>query len=76
MGGASPSYKGHRYPAEAIAHWVWLYLRFPLSFRGVEELMLARGVIVPYETVRRWCLRFGQAYAGGLRGRRPRLGDA
>ena len=43
------SYKGHRYPAEIIAHCVWLYHRFPLSFRKVEELILVRGVIVSYE---------------------------
>jgi putative transposase len=60
---------------EVIAHCVWLYFRFPLSFREVEELMLQRGVIVSYETVRRWCLKFGQAYADGLRRRRPAAGD-
>ncbi|MFF9206330.1 IS6 family transposase [Streptomyces sp. NPDC014986] len=54
---------------------MWLYFRFPLSFREVEELMLQRGVIVSYETVRRWCAKFGQAYANGLRSRRPRPGD-
>src|SRR6478672_11042270 len=58
-----PSYKGHRYPVEIINHCVWLYFRFPLSFREVEELMLARGVAVSYETIRRWCAKFGQAYA-------------
>ncbi|MEV6057447.1 IS6 family transposase, partial [Streptomyces sp. NPDC052107] len=58
-----------------ISHCVWLYFRFPLSFRDVEELVLQRGVIVSYETVRRrWCLKFGQAYADGLRRRRPRPG--
>jgi putative transposase len=66
MGNPAPSYKGHRYPVEVISHCVWLYFRFPLSFREVEELMLQRGVIVSYETVRRWCLKFGQAYADGL----------
>ncbi|MFF3959422.1 IS6 family transposase [Streptomyces sp. NPDC001890] len=71
----SPSYRGHRYPAEVISHCVWLYHRFPLSFREVEELMLERGVVVSYETVRRWCLKFGQAYANALRRRRPRPGD-
>lgn len=75
MGDASPSYKGHRYPVEIISHGVWLYHRFPLSFREVEELMLQRGVIVSYETVRRWCTKFGQAYANGLCRRRPRPGD-
>jgi putative transposase len=68
-------YKGHRYPVEVIAHCVWLYFRFPLSFREVEELMLERGVVVSYETIRRWSLKFGQAYADGLRRRRPRPGD-
>jgi len=72
---ATPSYKGHRYPVEIIDHCVWLYFRFPLSFREIEELMLARGVVVSYETIRRWCAKFGQAYANGLRRRRPRPGD-
>ncbi|WP_434482082.1 IS6 family transposase [Streptomyces sp. NBC_01340] len=75
MGSAPPSYQGHWYPAEVIAHCVWLYHRFPLSFREVEELMLERGVVVSYETVRRWCVKFGQGYAGALRRRRPRPGD-
>ncbi|MCX4461047.1 IS6 family transposase (plasmid) [Streptomyces sp. NBC_01340] len=75
VGSASPSYRGHRYPVEVISHCVWLYFRFPLSFREVEELLLQRGVIVSYETVRRWCATFGQAYANGLRRRRPRPGD-
>ncbi|MER5996796.1 IS6 family transposase, partial [Streptomyces viridosporus] len=74
MGDASPSYQGHRYPVEVISHCVWLYFRFPLSYREVEELMLERGVIVSYETVRRWCRKSGQAYANGLRRRRPRAG--
>jgi putative transposase len=72
---ATPSYKGHRYPVEIIDCCVWLYFRFPLSFREVEEMMLARGVAVSYETIRRWCAKFGQAYANGLRRRRPRPGD-
>ncbi|MFD5513701.1 IS6 family transposase [Streptomyces sp. NPDC127051] len=69
------SYANHRYPVEVISHCVWLYFRFPLSFREVEELMLERGVIVSYETIRRWCLKFGQAYANALRRRRPQPGD-
>jgi transposase-like protein len=69
------SYKGHRYPAEIIAHCVWLYHRFPLSFREVEELMLVRGVIVSYETIRQWCAKFGPEYACRLRRRQPRPGD-
>jgi putative transposase len=72
---ATPSYKGHRYPVEIIDHCGWLYFRFPLSFREVEELMLVRGVAVSYETIRRWCAKFGQAYANQLRRRRPRPGD-
>ncbi|GAA3503483.1 hypothetical protein GCM10019016_127380 [Streptomyces prasinosporus] len=72
MDSASPSYKGHRSPVKVISPCVWLYFRFPLSFHEVEELMLQRGVIVSYETVRRWCAEFGQAYANGLRSRRPR----
>ncbi|MFF6815981.1 IS6 family transposase [Streptomyces sp. NPDC012403] len=70
---ASPSYKGHRCPVEVIAHCVWLYFRFPLSFREVEEL--ERGVLVSRETVRRRCAKFGQIHANGLRRRRPRPGD-
>jgi transposase-like protein len=54
---------------------VWLYVRVALSFREVEELMLVRGVVVSYETIRRWCAKFGQAYANQLRRRRPRPGD-
>ena len=75
MDAVSPSYKGYRYPAEVIAHCVWLYDRFPLSFREVEELMLARGAIVSYETIRQWCAKFGPTYARALRRRRPRAGD-
>ncbi|MFF7922313.1 IS6 family transposase [Streptomyces mirabilis] len=75
MGSAPPSYKRHRYPVEVIAHCVWLYHRFPLSYREVEELMLERGVIVSYETVRRWCAKFGPTYANALRRRQSRPGD-
>jgi hypothetical protein len=75
VGSASLSYKGHRYPVEVISHCVWLYHRFPLSFREVEELMLERGIVVSYETVRRWCVKFGPAYARELRRRWPRPGD-
>ncbi|MFF3735682.1 IS6 family transposase [Streptomyces sp. NPDC002476] len=61
--------------ASIIAHCVRLYFRFPLSFREVEELMLERGVLVSHETVRRWCTKFGQAYANGLGRRRVQPGD-
>jgi putative transposase len=68
-------YKRHRFPAEIISHCVWLYFRFCLSNRDVEELMAARGIILTYEAVRYWCRKFGQAYANELRHRRPRPGD-
>ena len=72
---ATASSKGQRDPVEIIGHYVWLYFRFALSFREVEELMLARGVVVSDETIRRWCAKFGQADANQLRRRRPRPGD-
>jgi putative transposase len=68
-------YKGHRFSAEIISHCVWLYFRFCLSYRDVEELMAERGVLLTYEAVRYWCRKFGQAYAQQLRRRRPRPGD-
>ena len=68
-------YKGYRYPIEVIGHAVWLYHRFALSLRDVEELMLARGVAVTYETIRSWCAKFGPDYAARLRRRRPPPGD-
>jgi putative transposase len=68
-------YHRHRFPAEIISHCVWLYFRFPLSFRDVEEMLAMRGVSLSYETVRDWCLKFGQTYANGLRRRSPRPGD-
>ena len=71
----APNYKGYRFPAEIISHAVWLYFRFSLSFRDVEELLAQRGIVVTYETVRQWCLTFGQSYANELRRRRPRCGD-
>ena len=70
-----PSYKGFRYPAEIISHGVWLYHRFPLSLREVQEMLLARGIIVSHETIRQWCAKFGQTYATGLRRHRARPGD-
>ena len=56
----APSYKGFRYPAKIISHGVWLYHRFPLSFREVQEMMLQRGIVVSPETIRQWCVKFGQ----------------
>ena len=71
----SVSYKNHRFPPSIIAHAVWLYFRFPLSLRLVEEMLLERGIIVSYETIRRWGRKFGPAYAKHLRRRRPSRGD-
>jgi len=71
----APDYKGFRFPPEIISHAVWLYFRFSLSFRDVEELLAQRGIVVSYETVRQWCLKFGQTYANELKRRRPRCGD-
>src|ERR671913_872403 len=69
------SYKRHRIPPGIIAHAVWLYFRFPLSLRLVEEMLLERGILVSYETVRRWALKFGPAYARRLRRRTPSRRD-
>ena len=68
-------YKHHRFPGEIISHAVWLYFRFPLSRRDMEELLFVRGVIVSYEAIRKWRRKFGQAYANQLRRRRPKPGD-
>jgi hypothetical protein len=68
-------YKHHRFPGEIISHGVWLYYRFPLSYRAVQELLFARGLDVTYEAIRHWCLKFGQDYANRLRRRRARPGD-
>ncbi|HEX9801946.1 MAG TPA: IS6 family transposase [Gammaproteobacteria bacterium] len=68
-------YKHHRCPGEIISHAVWLYFHFCLSHRDVEELLFVRGVIVSYEPIRKWCLKFGQQYANQLRRRRPQPGD-
>jgi transposase-like protein len=70
-----PSYRGYRFPREIIAHCVWLYFRFSLSFRDIQEMMLERGVEVSHEAIRRWCLTFGAEYARRLRRQRGRSGD-
>jgi putative transposase len=69
------AYKNHRFPPEIISHAVWLYFRFCLSYRDVEELLFTRGIIVTYEAIRKWCRKFGQPYANALRRRRPKPGD-
>jgi putative transposase len=75
MSTSIPDYRGHRFPPEIISYAVWLYHRFCLSFRDVEELLAERGVTVSYEAVRQWCLRFGSSFAKKLRHRQGRLGD-
>ena len=75
MKGSAVSYKRHRFPQEIISNAVWLYFRFPLSLRLVEEMLLERGIVVSYETIRRWGRKFGPAYAKQLRRRRPTRQD-
>jgi putative transposase len=65
------SYRGYRFPPTIIQHAVWLYLRFTLSFRDVEDILAERGIIVSHETIRRWVTHFGPIYARGLRAKRP-----
>ncbi len=72
---AVPIYAGYRFPAEVISHAVWLYFRFPLSLRMVDELLAARGIIVSYETVRQWARKFGQVFANQIRRRLPAAGN-
>ena len=71
----APSYCGYRFPPEIIAHCVWLYFRFSLSFRDIQEMMLEREIEVSHEAIRLWCLKFGAEYARRLRRRRRRPGD-
>ncbi len=69
------SYRGYRFPSDIISHAVWLYYRFSVSFRDVEDLLAERGVTVTYEAIRQWCRKFGLDYARRLRHRRGRQGD-
>ncbi|TBB58225.1 IS6 family transposase, partial [Rhizobium ruizarguesonis] len=69
------SFKRHRFPPRIVSHAVWLYLRFNLSLREVEEMLLERGIDVSYETVRRWIAKFGPQIARNLRRRQARPGD-
>ena len=66
------SYKGYRFPPEIIQQSIWLYVRFTLSFRDVEDLLAERGIMVSYETVRRWVNHFGLKIAADLRKLRPK----
>ena len=68
-------YYGHRFPPEIISYAVWVYHRFCLSFRDVEDLLAERGIIVSYETIRIWCRKFGPDYARKLKRSQGRLGD-
>ncbi len=70
----SSLYRRHRFPPEIITHTVWLYYRFALSYRNVEEIMAMRGVLLTDETIREWCLKFAQTCATHLRRRRPQPG--
>ena len=67
-----PIYSGYHFPGDVIQRAVWMYLRFTLSYRDVEDLLAERGIEVSYETVRRWVLAFGPVIARGLRARRPK----
>ncbi len=75
MNDPARTYKGHRYPREIISYAVWLYHRFFLSFRDVEDLLAQRGVVVSHEAIRQWCAKFGPGYAAKLKQRQGRLGD-
>ncbi len=75
MHSSTASYRRHRFPPEIISHAVWLYYRFCLSFRDVEDLLAERGITVSYETIRHWCRKFGTEYARTLKRRERRLGD-
>ncbi len=68
-------YHGYRFPSEIISHAVWLYHRFCLSFRDVEDLLAERGTVVSYESIRSWCNKFGPAYARSIKKCRGSLGD-
>ncbi len=70
-----PLYRRHRFRPKVISYAVWLYFRFPLSLRMVEEILAARGICVTYETVRQWGHKFGTAFAEQLRRRAPARGD-
>ncbi|WP_168880191.1 IS6 family transposase [Rhizobium sp. P28RR-XV] len=76
MTNRDPLYRRHCFPGEIIAHAVWLYFRFPLSLRMVEDMLATRGIIVSHQTVRLWAEKFGRAFASEIRYRSTsRLGD-
>jgi putative transposase len=75
MKGSESAYKRHRFPPEIIQHAVWLYYRFNLSSRDIEDLLAERGIAVSYESIRLWCIKFGSKYAKRLRRRHQGYGD-
>ncbi len=75
MNNRNQLYHGYRFPSEIISHAIWLYHRFCLSFRDIEDLLAERGIVVSYETIRSWCNKFGPAYARMIKKRRGSLGD-
>ena len=75
MNQTNPLYHGYRFPPEIISHAVWLYHRFCLSYRDVEDLLAERGIVVSYESIRSWCNKLGSAYARSIKKRRGPLGD-
>lgn len=72
---APESYRRHRFPLEVVEQYIWLYFRFALSYRNIEELMAKYGVQLTYETIREWCQKFGPLYAAQLRKKRARVGS-
>jgi len=72
---ARSRYRGHRFPPEIISYAVWVYHRFCMSFRDVEDLLAERGIIVSFEAIRQWCRKFGPGYAQRLKRKQGRLGD-
>ncbi len=75
MNQTSSDYRGCRFPPGIISHAVWLYHRFCLSYRDVEDLLAKRGNVASYEAIRNWCNKFGPAYARSIKIRRGSLGD-
>ena len=69
------TYKRHRFPPDIISYAVWLYFRFNLSHRDIEDLLAQRGIIVSYESIRLWCIKFGRNYARRLKRRHQGYGD-
>ena len=69
------SYKRFRYPKQIISHAIWLYHRFSLSFKDIEEILACRGIVVSYESIRQWCLKFTASYAKSLREKHGLFGD-